>query len=105
MRSARVFLAAAALCLLPAASALAQSAYTFTSIANTSGPFRHLNVYSSINSSGTVAFQVIRDESNVVGIFTFGGGSASGSHNLAGGARGSLLSMVTLTDSNFLNEF
>ena len=37
--------------------------------------------------------------------FTFGGGNPTGSALLTGGASGSLLSSVTLTDSAFFNEF
>jgi hypothetical protein len=41
----------------------------------------------------------------IVSHFNFGGGSASGSPTLIGGASGDLLGTVTLMDSTFFNEF
>ena len=41
----------------------------------------------------------------MLGNFDFGGGSASGSPVLSGGASGSLTSVVVITDSDFFNEF
>ena len=41
----------------------------------------------------------------VLSNFMFGGGSASGSPSLTGGASGNLSSTITLTDSSFFNQF